>query len=115
MTEPLALLLSVLVEAPVAHLLVARLGWGRPGRAALAAALGTVCSHPFAWSFSLTLADRLGYWPSVMVTEAAVVVFESLGYLVLVPLPPRRALLASLVANAASTAFGFLIYGLDLA
>ena len=109
-TQASALLLSILIEAPVAAALVGGLGWGCAGRAGWAAALGTAMTHPVAWPAILWCSGMIGYWPGLLVTEGGVVLAESLAYYTVVPMPAGRALLASLVANAASTVAGLLLY-----
>ncbi|MCK8783894.1 hypothetical protein M0638_05800 [Roseomonas sp. NAR14] len=123
MTQTAAFLLSVLVEAVAAALLVAAAGWGRlqsrPGspsaRAALAALAGTALTHPAVWHGVPPLADRLGYGTAVLLAEGAVVLAEAPAYRLLAALPWPRALLVSLLANAASTAAGLLLYALGRA
>jgi hypothetical protein len=114
MTELQALLLSIVIEAAVAAALVGALRWGSPLRAAFAASLATLMTHWFAWHGVLWLEAPLGYRAAVLIVESAVVVCESFVYLAIVPLPPRRAFIASLIANAASTAAGLTLYALDL-
>jgi hypothetical protein len=115
MTETVALLLSIVIEAAVAAALVSALRWGSPARAAIAASLATFVTHWFAWHGVPWLEAPLGYRTAVLLVESAVVVFESLAYVAIVPLPPRRAFVTSLVANAASTASGLTLYALNLA
>ena len=58
--------------------------------------------------------ESLNYALAVAIVEAAVVVVESFGYRWIALLSWGRALLASLVANAASTGLGLALYMLDL-
>jgi hypothetical protein len=117
MSQSAALLLSLVTEALAALVLLRAWGeeWGRATRAALAAVLATLLTHPAAWAATLRLMDAIGYAAAVALVEAAVVLAESLAYRVLVPLPGRRALLASLVANGASAGLGLVLYALGLA
>jgi hypothetical protein len=113
MSQLEALILSIAIEAVVAFALVRGLRWGGGWRAALSAALGTLASHPVAWPAMLALIAPLGYWAALAVVESGVVLAESVAYRLIVPLRWRRALLASLVANAASTGAGLLYYALS--
>jgi hypothetical protein len=115
MSEWLALSLSIVVEALVAAALVGGLRWGRGALGALSAALGTLATHGFAWNGMLMLMDSLDYWTAFLCVEAAVVLVESLAYILCARLPLGRALLASLIANAASSGLGLALYALGLA
>jgi hypothetical protein len=115
MSQPFALLLSILIEASVASAVVAALRWGSGIRAALAAALGTLATHWPAWQAIAHLDGMVGYLPAVLVVETAVVLVESVVYRMLVPLPGRRALSISLVANGASVVVGLALYAFKLA
>jgi len=112
MPQVVALLVSIFIESIVAFPLVRVLGWGSGWRAALAAALGTLATHHVAWELILELEHRLGYAAAVALCEGAVVAAESAFYRLLVPLPWQRAVLASAVANSASTAAGLIYYAL---
>jgi len=81
----------------------------------MAAVVGTLITHWPAWWAIVRLSDALGYAPAVAGVEAAVVLVESAAYRLVVPLPWGRATFASLMANAASTGVGLLLYGLGLA
>jgi hypothetical protein len=115
MSEWLALSISILVEAAVAAALVAGLRWGSGLRAALAATLGTLATHPFAWNGMLILIDEFDYWTAFFCVEAAVVLVETLAYILCTRLPVGRALFASLIANSASSGLGLALYVLGLA
>jgi hypothetical protein len=111
LTEPLALVISVAIEAPIAYAIVAATKW--PGRgplhAAAAAAVATAVTHPQLWFNAVPwLSDRVGYWPSVAVGEIAVVLVEGALITWMAQLKLQRAMLVSLVANAASFAAGVL-------
>ena len=112
MSQTTALVLSIAIEAVVAFALIRALGWGSGLNAALAAALGTLVTHPIAWVLMLRLESPLGYTAAVALVETGVVLAESIAYRLLVKLVWRRSLLASLIANAASTAAGLLYYAL---
>ncbi|HXP05586.1 MAG TPA: hypothetical protein VN808_15815 [Stellaceae bacterium] len=110
MTQTAALVFSIAIEAAVAFALIRALGWGSGLNAALAASLGTLVTHPFVWYAVPRLDDPIGYAGAVALVESGVVLVESVAYRLIVPLSWRRSLLASLVANAASTAAGLLYY-----
>lgn len=104
------MLASVVIEAAVASLLMRGLRWPGAWRAAAAAGLATLLSHPFAWHGMLALISPLGYAPAVTGVEAMVIVLEATVYRWLVPLRWQRALLVSAAANLASTGAGLLYY-----
>jgi len=106
MTQSTALLLSIVSESLVAWLVVAACSWGNPWRAALAATVGTCVTHWAAWSAAIWLMDSINYAAMVVVVEATVVLVESLAYRWIAYLSWNRALLTSLIANAASTGLG---------
>jgi len=111
MLESEALLISAAIEAPIAFLIIRATQWPSRGavHAGFAAAVATAVTHPQLWTAALWAYPRFGYWPSVIVLEAIVVLVEGglIGWMVRLSL--RRALLISLAANAASCAAGFLI------
>jgi hypothetical protein len=112
MSQTAALVTSIAVEAVVAFMLIRALGWGSGLNAALAASLGTLVTHPVAWVLIPRLEGPIGYAGSVALVESGVVLAESIAYRLVVPLVWRRALTASLIANAASTVAGLLYYAL---
>jgi hypothetical protein len=109
LTEPLALVISMAVEAPIAYLIVRFAKW--PCRGALhagaASAVATAVTHPQLW-FNLVpwLSDQMGYWTSVALAEILVVLVEGCLIAWMAELKLQRAMLVSLVANAASFAAG---------
>ncbi len=115
MTQPLALLLSIISESIAAWVLVGACGWGSAWRAGLAAVLGTLVTHWAAWWSIIGLTGMIGYAPAVAAVESFVVLVEAIAYSLIVPLPSGRALLVSLVANGASTALALALYALGLA
>ncbi len=115
MSQWLALSISIVVEALVAASLVAGLRWGTASRAALSATLGTLVTHGFAWNGMLILMESLDYWIALLCVETAVVLVESLAYVLCARLSLGRALFASLIANGASSGFGLALYGFGLA
>ncbi len=75
------------------------------GRRVGAIALVNVASHPAVWFVFPELG--FGYGVAVALSEAWAVALEGLGYRLIFPsLTWRRAFLTSLLANAASVAFG---------
>jgi hypothetical protein len=115
MTQFVALLLSILIEAAVAAALVAALRWGNGFRAATAAIIGTLATHWLAWWAAPPLEALFGYAAAAAAAETMVVLAESVVYLFVASLPYRRALATSLVANAASFGLGLALYALNLA
>jgi hypothetical protein len=106
-----ALLISAAIEAPIAFLIVRATHWPSRGavHAAFAAAVATAVTLPQLWAAALWAYPRFGYWPSVIVMEAVVVLVEAglIGWMARLSL--RHALLISLGANTASCAAGLLI------
>ena len=112
MTQLTALALSIALEAGIAFAVIRAAGWGSGINAALAASLGTLITHPFAWFAVPRLAGPIGYPAAVALVETGVVLAESVAYRLIVPLAWPRALAASLIANAASTTVGLAYYAL---
>jgi hypothetical protein len=114
MSEFEALLLSAVIEAPIAWLIIRWRAWPcrGAGHAALAAAFATACTHPQLWAGVNAFAPDIGYVPVVTAGEIAVVIVEAgiIGWAIV--LSPRRALLLSLATNAASFAFGLVLAAL---
>jgi hypothetical protein len=114
MNEFEALLLSAVIEAPVAWLIVRRRDWPcrGAGHAALAAAFATACTHPQLWAAVNAFAPQIGYVPAVALGEIAVVIVEAgiIGWVI--SLPPVRALWLSLATNTASFALGLCLAAL---
>ena len=106
-----ALGVSVGVEAAVVALAARRLESGR-ARLALVAAGATLVTHPVAWQAALWGYRHAPVWATVLVVEALVTLGEACAYRAAGDLPWRRALLASLLANVASTALGILSWPL---
>lgn len=112
LTELTALVISMAIEAPVAYAIVRLTRWPSRGpiHAGAASAVATAVTHPQLW-FNLVpwLSDLIGYWPSLAVGEAIVVLTEGALIAWMADLKLQRAMLVSLVANAASFAAGLLI------
>jgi hypothetical protein len=115
MSQSAALFLSIAIEAVVASVMVATLRWGSPGKAALAAAIGTLATHQLAWWSMLRLMAEMNYALALTMVEAAVIAAESIAYVFIARLPVGRALAASFLANGASTGFGLALYALGIA
>jgi hypothetical protein len=111
-TQTQALVLSLVIEAVVAFALVRGLRWGSGTRAMLAATVGTLITHPVVWLAVPRLEPLLDYGAALALIESGVVLAESAAYRFVVPLGWRRALPASLIANAASTGAGLVYYAL---
>src|SRR5437016_540386 len=114
MSEFEALLLSAVIEAPIAWLIVHGRAWPcrGAGHAALAAAFATACTHPQLWAAVTTFAPDIGYVPAVAAGEIVVIVVEAgiIGWAI--TLTPIRALGLSLAANAASFVAGLALAAL---
>jgi hypothetical protein len=112
MTEFEALLLSAVIEGPIAFVLVRSMRWPCRGPLHVAAAvmLATAVTHPQLWSASLWLYPRIGYWPTMGCTEAAVIVVEAAIIGWVTGLSPTRALIASGIANLASALTGVVLF-----
>lgn len=114
MPQWLAMLLSMGIEAIVAAMAVAALGWGSAARAAAAAVLGTLLTHWFAWNSAPGVMAAVGDVPGFLVVEAAVTLVEAGVYRVLLPTPVGRALVLSLAANGISSGVGAVLYAFNL-
>jgi hypothetical protein len=101
-----AYVLTLAVELPLAAWLLKSLD---RSRAALAALIGTSCTHPLLWFVWLGLFDD--YWLYITTGEAAVVLLETVGYRFLVGIGWRQALGISALVNAGSYLAGVLLWG----
>jgi hypothetical protein len=115
MTQSLALVLSVAVEAAVAALIARRTAWSAPALAALAATLGTLATHGFVWQGVEDGMDAIGYWPALALAEAGAVAVEALSYRLIATTRLSQALLLSGAANGASSGLGLLLDALGVA
>lgn len=111
MNETEALLISAVIEAPVAFLIVQAMRW--PSRGALhvgfAAAVATAVTHPQLWEAVWWTYPRFAFWPSVVVLEGLVILVEGGLIAWMAGLSLRHALLVSAVANTVSFAAGLLL------
>lgn len=80
----------------------------------LYAAVPTMSTHPLLWVASTHWLVFLPYYPRILLLEGAVVLVEGVLVALLFHCRFMRALLISLVANTASTLFGFLLWRLIL-
>jgi len=109
LSQPLAMLLSIAVEAAIAAAWIRVLGWGSALRAAVAATLGTMLTHWFAWHGAPIAMAAIGDAKGFVAVEAAVTIIEAAVYWYVVPLSPLRALVTSLAANGGSAAVGVVL------
>ncbi|MGE3689927.1 MAG: hypothetical protein AB7F98_00955 [Novosphingobium sp.] len=113
MNETEALLLSAAIEAPVAGLAVLLARWPCRGavHVAAASAAATAVTHPQLWWAVLWAAEFWPRWLAVALPETVVVLIEGalIGWIAQMRL--HQAMLASLLANAASLLAGLLIQG----
>ena len=113
MQETQALLFSVAIEVPIAYLIVRLARWPCRGalHAGLASGVATAVTHPQLWAAVIWAYPQFGYWPSVIVLEALVVLAEGVLIAWMAALAIRRAMLVSLIANLASCVAGILLFG----
>ncbi len=109
MTQPVALLLTLLTEGLVVVALVRAARWRPPtlARWITAAACASLLTHPVAWWANGAL--PLPLWPRALLIEAAVVLAEAGLYRALAPTDLRRAFAAAALANGASFGLGVLL------
>ena len=104
MDEPMALVLSAVIEFAIAALIVHLTKW--PSRGALhvglASAVATAVTHPQAWNAALWAYPHLSYWPATLGIETAVIAIEGLLIAWIAALKFRSAMLVSLLANLSS-------------
>lgn len=102
------LLLTLLIEIPVFVFFVRRTVTLR--RALAAGAAGTLFTHPFLWFvWPHVIVDD--YWTYLASGEILVAAIESVTFFAIArPVAFRRAVLASVTANALSTFIGLLLF-----
>ena len=110
MNEFEAMLMSVLIEGPVAFALVFLTRWPSRGplHSGLAQMLATAVTHPQFWAAFPWLFARFGYEGAVVAGEAIVIVVEAAFVAWAIGLSPARALIVSFCANGASVIGGLL-------
>jgi hypothetical protein len=104
----LLLIVAIVVEALVSFLLIRGRGWGGGARAIVASVIGTVVTHPVAWSIALAARPRYGNLALALVAEGGAILVASIAYRMIVPLVWGRALAVSLLVNICSVAAIFL-------
>jgi len=111
MTEFESLLLSALIEAPVAGLIAWLARWPCRGalHVGLASGAATAITHPQLWTAALWTYERFSYWPAILTLEALVVLSEAVLIAWMAALRLDRAFVVSFAANAASLLVGLLI------
>jgi hypothetical protein len=117
MTKGLAFLLSMVLEGAVAALLGAwlrqRLGLSRFSasvRTGAAAVIGTGATHPALWVGFSRLLEWTGlWWGAAALSEAGVILVETLFYAAALRGSWRWSLALSMAANSASFAAGMLL------
>jgi len=112
MNEFEAMLLSALIEGPVAFTLVYFTRWPSrgPQHVGLAQMLATAVTHPQLWAAFPSLLERFGYDGAAVVGEAIVVVVEAAFVAWATGLSPARALIVSFCANGASVIVGLVFF-----
>jgi hypothetical protein len=112
-TEFEALALSAVIEAPIAYLVMCVARWPSRGylHVAAASAAATAISHPQLWAAALWAYSRFPYWPSIVVSEAVVVLVEGALIAWMAGLRLDRAMAVSLIANSGSFLFGLWLEG----
>ncbi len=106
MNQPEAMVVSILIEAPIA-LLLARFSskeglWMVP----LVAIAATLITHPFAWWANVGLMPYLSSFPRISLVETGVFLVEGLVFSIGASWSLRKGMLISFLANLASTLFG---------
>lgn len=102
------LLSSCAIEGPIAFLIVRWTKWPSRGavHAGFASVVATAVTHPQMWQTAIWAYPHFGYWPTVAVLEALVVLVEGVLIAWMAMLPLHRAMIVSLAANGASCLFG---------
>jgi hypothetical protein len=112
-TEFEALALSAAIEAPIAYVVMRLTQWPSRGNlhVAAASAAATAISHPQLWAAALWAYSRFPYWPSIIASEALVVLVEGCLIAWMAGLRIDRAMVVSLIANSGSFLFGLWLEG----
>lgn len=113
MTELQAMLLSAVIEAHFAALVMLASRWPSRGlwHVALASTVATAVSHPFLWQAVLWGYDHWPDWLAILLPEAVVALAEGalIGWMAQMRL--THAMLVSFFANGASLLAGLLLQG----
>lgn len=113
MSQLQAMLLSLLIEVPLAIGIVALLRWlprAELKRLAVVAVAATLLSHPLAWAAGTWLQPRLGYVVMALIVETGVVALEAVLYARLAGLGWWRGAALAVLANGASFGVGLLVF-----
>lgn len=113
MTQLLALLISLGIEAPIVLLILFHTGyiscrWDIFTSLIIACA-ATLLTHPFAWESNQVLIPFIGFSIRVILIESIVSVTEGIVYRFFLKISWQKSLLTSLVANGSSFIGGLLI------
>ncbi len=115
MTQPIALLLSLIIEVPAVLLfscITEPMSRKEQLLLIMLACAATMLTHPFAWESDAMLVPYLTFPLRVTIIESAVIVIEGTLYALLSDLGWRRGMVASALANAGSFFLGLVIYNL---
>ena len=111
MTQYTALLLTLCFELSVLGLWWRWTDRGRSlVRYAMAGIAASCMTHPIAWWANETIGHSIGKWARLGTVEVLVVVCEALIYWYVLPLPWRRGVWLSALANAVSFGVGLVIF-----
>jgi len=113
MTQINALLLTLLVEAPVAAAAGAALGKRGAreiGRMMCIAIAGSLVTHPIAWWTNRLLMTSLSFGLRALVIEVGVALVEGLLFAWLARLKPLQGLAVGALTNGASFGVGLVVY-----
>src|SRR5262249_44903364 len=80
-----------------------------PIHVALAVMLATAATHPQLWAASLWLYPKLGYAPTVFLTESVVILVEACVIGWWAKLPAGQSVLVSAIANTSSALVGLIL------
>lgn len=106
-----AWIVTLISEAIIAALLARSFGlaWWK---AAAAAVLGSLVTHPNVWWLHYHLLGEMGYWPSFAVVESYAVLVEAAFYCA-AGSRLGNAIMISFVVNAGSVLAGFAMYAIQ--
>jgi hypothetical protein len=109
MSQTAALLLSIVIESVFAATLARTTRWSARAPAALAAALGTLATHPLVWFGVESGSELIGYGPALAAAESLAALLEAVFYRLLATPRLARALVFSSAANGFSLGVGLLL------
>jgi len=107
MNQPEAMVVSILIEAPIV-LLLSRLSSSKDSAVlvGLVAVAATLITHPFAWWGNVAFSPLLSWIPRIAFIETGVFIVEGVVFAIGVGWSVRKGLLLSFLANLTSTLFG---------